>query len=247
MRRHLLNILCVAGFGHTSELPNWHITCLEFISEFDKGTRHTKRHIKTHSNKAKRIISRVLEKVREPNNTVGLVRVRVRVRVRVKVRVRVSNTKTKDKRPKITAITKAETKTKIKTRQDHSPNRSQEKLTRASRFFVERTKPQASTKDRRARRDGQRQRPRKKSSQSEHVPAETAHHQTDTAGKTRQAEGRGRNHRQAQKTGEQSETGQEQSLRRANTCEHYELKIDYVAMDQVCTWSHYQVDILLYD
>jgi hypothetical protein len=30
-------------------------------------------------------------------------------------------------------------------------------------------------------------------------------------------------------------------------CEHYELKIDYVAMDQVCTWSHYQVDILLYD
>ena len=22
-------------------------------------------------------------------------------------------------------------------------------------------------------------------------------------------------------------------------CEHYELKIDYVAMDQVCTWSHY--------
>jgi hypothetical protein len=30
-------------------------------------------------------------------------------------------------------------------------------------------------------------------------------------------------------------------------CERYELKIDYVAMDQVCTWSHYQVDILLYD
>jgi hypothetical protein len=22
-------------------------------------------------------------------------------------------------------------------------------------------------------------------------------------------------------------------------CERYELKIDYVAMDQVCTWSHY--------
>jgi hypothetical protein len=30
-------------------------------------------------------------------------------------------------------------------------------------------------------------------------------------------------------------------------CERYELKIDYVAMDQVCTWSHYKVDILLYD
>ncbi len=30
-------------------------------------------------------------------------------------------------------------------------------------------------------------------------------------------------------------------------CERYELKIDYVVMDQVCTWSHYQVDILLYD
>ncbi len=30
-------------------------------------------------------------------------------------------------------------------------------------------------------------------------------------------------------------------------CEHYELKIDYIAMDQVCTWSHYQVNILLYD
>ncbi len=24
-----------------------------------------------------------------------------------------------------------------------------------------------------------------------------------------------------------------------NRCERYELKIDYVAMDQVCTWSHY--------
>ncbi len=30
-------------------------------------------------------------------------------------------------------------------------------------------------------------------------------------------------------------------------CERYELKIDYVAMDQVCTWSRYKVDILLYD
>ncbi len=30
-------------------------------------------------------------------------------------------------------------------------------------------------------------------------------------------------------------------------CERYEPKIDYVAMDQVCTWSQYQVDILLYD
>ncbi len=30
-------------------------------------------------------------------------------------------------------------------------------------------------------------------------------------------------------------------------CERYELKIDYVAMDQVCTRSHYQVDILLYE
>jgi len=30
-------------------------------------------------------------------------------------------------------------------------------------------------------------------------------------------------------------------------CERYELKIDYIAMDQVCTWSHYQVDILLYE
>ncbi len=29
--------------------------------------------------------------------------------------------------------------------------------------------------------------------------------------------------------------------------ERYELKVDYVAMDQVCTWSHYQVDILLYE
>jgi hypothetical protein len=29
-------------------------------------------------------------------------------------------------------------------------------------------------------------------------------------------------------------------------CGRYELKIDYVAMDQVCTWSHYKVDILLY-
>ncbi len=26
-------------------------------------------------------------------------------------------------------------------------------------------------------------------------------------------------------------------------CERYELKIDYVAMDQVCTWSRYKVDI----
>jgi hypothetical protein len=25
----------------------------------------------------------------------------------------------------------------------------------------------------------------------------------------------------------------------ARVCERYELKIDYVAMDQVCTWSHY--------
>ena len=33
----------------------------------------------------------------------------------------------------------------------------------------------------------------------------------------------------------------------AGFCERYELKIDYVAMDQVCTWSHYKVDILLYD
>ena len=33
----------------------------------------------------------------------------------------------------------------------------------------------------------------------------------------------------------------------ATKCERYELKIDYVVMDQVCTWSHYQVDILLYD
>jgi hypothetical protein len=33
----------------------------------------------------------------------------------------------------------------------------------------------------------------------------------------------------------------------AKGCERYELKIDYVAMDQVCTWSHYKVDILLYD
>jgi hypothetical protein len=34
---------------------------------------------------------------------------------------------------------------------------------------------------------------------------------------------------------------------RSEACERYELKIDYVAMDQVCTWSHYKVDILLYD
>ncbi len=33
----------------------------------------------------------------------------------------------------------------------------------------------------------------------------------------------------------------------SGNCERYELKIDYVAMDQVCTWSHYKVDILLYD
>ena len=29
-------------------------------------------------------------------------------------------------------------------------------------------------------------------------------------------------------------------------CERYELKIDYIAMDQVCTRSQYQVNILLY-
>ncbi len=29
-------------------------------------------------------------------------------------------------------------------------------------------------------------------------------------------------------------------------CERYELKIDYITMDQVCTWSQYMVNILLY-
>ena len=29
-------------------------------------------------------------------------------------------------------------------------------------------------------------------------------------------------------------------------CERYELKIDYITMDQVCTWSQYKVNILLY-
>ena len=29
-------------------------------------------------------------------------------------------------------------------------------------------------------------------------------------------------------------------------CERYELRIDYIAMDQVCTRSQYQVNILLY-
>ncbi len=42
---------------------------------------------------------------------------------------------------------------------------------------------------------------------------------------------------------------QEQELHgpMAGNCERYELKTDYIAMDQVCTWSHYQVDILLYE
>ena len=29
-------------------------------------------------------------------------------------------------------------------------------------------------------------------------------------------------------------------------CERYELKIDYITMDQECTWSQYMVKILLY-
>ncbi len=29
-------------------------------------------------------------------------------------------------------------------------------------------------------------------------------------------------------------------------CERYELKIDYITMDQECTWSQYRVNILLY-
>ncbi len=28
-------------------------------------------------------------------------------------------------------------------------------------------------------------------------------------------------------------------IQEPDNCERYELKIDYVAMDQVCTWSHY--------
>ena len=32
----------------------------------------------------------------------------------------------------------------------------------------------------------------------------------------------------------------------AEFCERYELKIDYISMDQVCTWSQYKVNILLY-
>ena len=29
-------------------------------------------------------------------------------------------------------------------------------------------------------------------------------------------------------------------------CERYELKIDYITMDQECTWSQYMVNMLLY-
>ncbi len=33
---------------------------------------------------------------------------------------------------------------------------------------------------------------------------------------------------------------------RDKACERYELKIDYITMDQVCTWSQYMVNILLH-
>ncbi len=35
-------------------------------------------------------------------------------------------------------------------------------------------------------------------------------------------------------------SGEDRSIGKGERhCERYELKIDYVAMDQVCTWSHY--------
>ncbi len=34
--------------------------------------------------------------------------------------------------------------------------------------------------------------------------------------------------------------------RKQGECERYELKIDYITMDQECTWSQYMVNILLW-
>ncbi len=49
--------------------------------------------------------------------------------------------------------------------------------------------------------------------------------------------GEGGERETTQRASRQPKSGRQ--TKHAKRCECYELKIDYVAMDQVCTWSHY--------